>query len=455
MQIRQIVSAEQALSVIAERNATHAKVAVTDLDGVLRGKYLTRHKLKSAFNSGLGFCNVILGWDVNDQLYEDVLYTGWHTGYPDAQISLIPETCREIPWEPNVLFFLGEFNGTAKALCPRNLLKRVIQKGISMNLFAKAGAEYEFFLFQETPESVREKNYRDLKPFSPGNFGYSILRSSVSSEFHNSFLEMCQVMDFPIEGYHTETGPGVVEAAIQADEILKAADKAILFKTFTKVFAQRHNLMATFMAKWSMDWPGQSGHIHISLLNQNGDAVFFDPSQKNGISETMRWFIGGQEKLMPELLSMVASTVNSYTRLIPGFWAPTHANWGLENRTCSLRAIAGSEKSQRVEYRVAPADANPYLVMAAALASGLWGIENKIEPNPDVVGNAYDKKFSSHRLLPNSLRESTKALRQSKIARSLFGDEFVDHYSSSREWEQQEFEKHVTDWEMARYFEII
>ena len=262
-------------------------------------------------------------------------------------------------------------------------------------------------------------------------------------------------MDVSLEGLHTETGAGVLEAAITVDEALASADKAALFKTFAKVMAQKRGRMATFMAKWSADWPGQSGHIHVSLKDDGGKAVFHDPSETNGISEAMRHFIGGQQKLMPEMLAMIASTVNSYSRLIPGFWAPTEATWGIDNRTCALRAILGSAKSQRVEYRVAAADANPYLALAAAVGAGLWGIEHKIEPAAAVTGNAYAKTFPKRLHFPATLWEAAQRLKASKPARALFGDIFVDHYAATREWEEREFRKAITDWEMARYFEII
>jgi glutamine synthetase len=152
---------------------------------------------------------------------------------------------------------------------------------------------------------------------------------------------------------------------------------------------------------------------------------------------------------------MVACTVNSYTRLIPGFWAPTDASWGIENRTCALRVIPGSEKSQRVEYRVAAADINPYVALSAAIGSGIWGIENRIEPDAPVEGSSYDRKFPSDRQLPRSLMEAAGRLKGSKAARILFGDAFVDHYAATREWEEREFRKAITDWEMERYFEII
>lgn len=169
----------------------------------------------------------------------------------------------------------------------------------------------------------------------------------------------------------------------------------------------------------------------------------------------MRHFIGGQQALMPEILCMASPTINSFTRLVPGFWAPTEASWGVDNRTCAIRAIPGSKKSQRVEYRVTAADINPYIAGAAALGSGLWGIENKIEPDAPVDGNAYEKPFPAERKFPATLREAAHRLKTSEAARELFGDVFVDHYAATREWECKEFQKNITDWELQRYFEII
>jgi glutamine synthetase len=183
--------------------------------------------------------------------------------------------------------------------------------------------------------------------------------------------------------------------------------------------------------------------------------VFYDAKKPHTMSDKQRWFVGGQQQLMPELLAMVSCTVNSYSRLIPGFWAPTNATWGVENRTCALRVIPGSEKSQRVEYRIAAADMNPYLAMAVAIGSGLYGIENKIEPMPAIVGNSYDMKHPAKLDLPRTLWEAAQRLRKSKAAADLFGEAFVDHWASTREWEEREFRKHITDWELARYFEII
>jgi glutamine synthetase len=443
------------VKLLTERGIEHVKIGVFDTDGVMRGKYLSRDKFLPALEKNLGFCDVILGWDSNDQLYDNTRFTGWHTAYPDATVRILPSTRRDIPFEPKTVLFLGEFAGRAESVCPRGVLRRVLERAAKAGYGASAAAEFEFFVFDETPQSIRDKGYRQLKTMTPGAFGYSVLRSSVHSHLYHDLLDLAQTMRFPIEGLHTETGPGVLEAALTYCDALEAADRAALFKTFSKVLAQRHGLMATFMAKWSNSVPGQSGHLHISLQTAQGASVFHDPAKPHEMSDAMRWFLGGQQALMPELLAMVAGTVNSYSRLVPGYWAPTASAWGVENRTTALRVIRGGPSSQRIEYRIAAADINPYIALAAAIGSGLWGIENRIEPDAPIEGNAYDREHPPHRRLPATLFEAAERLLASKPARALFGDEFVEHYAATRQWEEREFRKAITDWELARYFEII
>jgi glutamine synthetase len=457
MQPRAVKTAEDVRRILRERKLSHVKVGVHDSDGILRGKYLHADKFLSALEKGFGFCDVVLGWDANDQLYDNTTYTGWHTAYPDAPVRVLLDSCRDIPTEPGMLFFLCEFAPPADAVCPRNTLKRVLDKARKMGFEVRCGFEYEFFVFAETPHSVREKGYKNLKPISPGFFGYSVLRNSVHAEWYRDLLDLGEKMDFGIEGLHTETGAGVLEAALRVSTGVDSADKAALFKTFTKVLAERRGWLASFMAKWSKDWPGCGGHIHMSLWRgaKGTKSAFYDPQSAFGMSEAMRSFVAGQQLLMPEFLAMVAPTVNSYRRLIPGYWAPTVATWGVENRTTALRVIPGSEKSTRVEYRVAAADANPYLALAAAVASGLWGIENKLKLGEPVKGNAYAKQHADRLQLPRTLMEAAERLKQSKAAKEIFGKPFVDHYAATRDWEEREFRKHVSDWELDRYFEII
>jgi len=455
MDPRAVKTVADAKKIVTERKLDMVRVAVFDLDGVLRGKYMARDKFFSALDKGFGYCDVLLGWDVADNLYDRASATSWDRGFPDVQVRVVPESCRALPLEGDMLLFLAAFDEPTDRYCPRGLLNRVIDYGRSLGYSARAACEFEFFVFAETPESVRAKGYRDLKNITPGMFGYSMLRSSVQAEYYQELIKLAAEMDFPLEGLHTETGPGVIEAAIIHAPALEAADRAALFKTYTKIHAQRRGWMATFMAKWSPNYPGQSGHTHVSLQDKNGKGAFHDAKKPHQMSDAMRWFIGGQQALMPELLAMIASTVNSYTRLIPGFWAPTQASWGVENRTCALRAIPGSEKSQRVEYRIAAADINPYLAVAVALGSGLYGIKHKVEPTEPALGNAYELKFPAKLALPRTLWDAAQALKKSAAARELFGDAFVDHYAYTREWEEREGRRAITDWQLARYFEII
>ncbi|HED34643.1 MAG TPA: glutamine synthetase [Gammaproteobacteria bacterium] len=455
MHARAVKHTEQARKLVESSKHTHVKVGVFDIDGVMRGKYMSREKFLSALDTGFGFCDVVLGWDVKDRLYDNAQYTGWHTGYPDAPVRILPSTCRYLPLEDNMLFFLGEFSEQAESICPRAVLRRVIEKAQSMGFNCFSGFEYEFFVFDETAQSIREKKYQNLTPLAPSEFGYSVIRNSVESDLYESILTLSEEMDFLIEGLHEETGPGVLEAALTYTDALDSADKAGMFKTFTKILLQKQDKIATFMARWSADQPGQSGHIHLSLQNDKSQPLFFDATREHNMSDVMRYFAAGQQQLMPEFMAMIAPTVNSYRRLIPGLWAPTHASVGVDNRTCAIRIIPGSEKSQRLEFRVAAADANPYLVLAAVIASGLWGIENKAEIESMVTGNAYEQSLPENLALPQTLWDAAQMFKSSTSARDYFGDAFVEHFAATREWEEREYRKHISQWELERYFEII
>jgi glutamine synthetase len=445
-----------------DQGMDRVKLGLTDIDGVLRGKYLSLEKFASVAKSGGAFCDCVLGWDVEDKLYDNVKYTGWHTAFPDAPFRLDLSTERKLADEGGIPFFLGEFiDPTGKGrhpLCPRSLLQRVLDRAKALGFGVKTGFEYEFFVFDETPHSVREKHYRDLKPLTPGNFGYSVLRSSVQSELFNAFLDYCASLDCPIEGLHCETGPGVWEAALAADEALREADKAALFKTFTKVFFEKRDKMATFMAKWSLDHPGQSGHLHQSLFRiASGEPLFYKAGGRAGMSPLMEHYVAGMQKYLKPFLAMCAPTVNSYSRLVKGAWAPTSSTWGVENRTTALRVIPGGEKSQRVEFRLGAADGNPYLVAASCIGAGLLGIEKKLRLGEPVKGSAYEVQDSlpEEFRLPSNLRDSVRNFRASKEAVEMFGADFVDHFANTREWEVREYEKAITDWQLQRYFEII
>jgi len=445
----------QILEQIRQSAVPKVKVAITDIDGVLRGKYLHPDKFISASESGFGFCNVVFGWDSGDVCYDNAQYTGWHTGYPDALARIDLGTFRRVPWDGGVPFFLADFEdgqGQPLPVCPRQTLKRVLARARSLGYEAKCGLEFEWFNFQETPQSLAAKGYVDPTPITPGMFGYSLLRMARHSGFFNALMEELGAFDVPLEGLHTETGPGVFEAAIMFSEALAAADRGVLFKSGAREIGARFGIMPSFMAKWNSALPGCSGHTHLSLW-KDGANVFHDAADPLRMSTTFRHALAGQLALLPDLLPFYAPTVNSYKRLVDGYWAPTKPTWGVDNRTVAFRVIPGSAKSTRVEVRVAGSDINPYLAIAAAVGSAVWGIEQGLELTASpVTGSAYGVDVPR---LPRTLMDATERLRQSEAAREIFGAAFVEHFAGTREWEWRQFQDAVTDWELRRYFEVI
>lgn len=434
------------------------KIAFVDIDGILRGKYISTAKFLACAETGTSVCDVVFGWDSGDVAYNNVAFTGWHSGYPDSPARIDLTTFRKIPWENDVPFFLGEIidkKNEPSHVCPRQLVKSVEREAAKMGYSAVCSQEFEWFNFLETPQSVREKNYKQLTPLSPGMFGYSILRSTLRNPFFKDLFELLNKFDIPVEGLHTETGPGVLEVAIQYSGAIEAADRATLFKTAVKEIAYRHGIMATFMAKISEDLPGCGGHVHQSLWDKKGKQnVFFDARDKLRMSETFKQYLAGQLHCLPHILPMFAPTVNSYKRLVEGAWAPTTLTWGIDNRTTALRVLNGGSKSCRLETRVMGADVNPYLAIAGALASGLYGIRKKMKLKvAPTSGNGY-LNFSNG-TLPRTLEEATLKMKNSEAAKEIFGEKFVEHFTATREWEWKQHLKAVTDWEYKRYFEII
>lgn len=448
--------AEAALEYVKNYPLAKVKVAVTDIDGILRGKVMRRDKFLSILEDGFGFCDVVLGWDSQDAAYDNTSFTGWHTGYPDTNVKVDLNTFRKVPWDEDVPFFLVDFmsaDNKQLPICPRGLLKHIKQRALDAGYTPMMSQEYEWFNFSETPQTMEDKGYRNPEPITPGMFGYSVLRSSQNGAFFNDLFDLMEQFDVPLEGLHTETGPGVYEAAILYGDAIDAADRAVLFKTAAKEIGYRHGVMPSFMAKWNEDLPGCSGHVHQSLW-QNNSNLFYSPDAEHHMSDLMRSYMAGLLHCLPHVLPMYAPTINSYKRLVEGAWAPTTITWGLDNRTTALRALPGSAKSTRIETRVPGSDVNPYLSMAASLASGLYGIKHGLKlEQPHSVGNGY--RDTSNGTLPRNLGEATDIMQKSPIAEELFGSEFVAHFTATRNWEWRQFAKVVTDWELKRYFEII
>jgi glutamine synthetase len=450
---------QETLARYQELGVRQVKLGLTDIDGVIRGKYVGLQKFAGLMHKQGGFCDCVFGWDLDDQLYDAGTYTGWHSGFPDTGYRLLVESERWLA-EEECPYFIAEFvqrDGSDHPLCPRTRLRTVLDNLAEQGLAVRAGFEYEFFLFDETPHSIRDKGYRNLTPISPGNFGYSVLRTSALGKEFIEFMNYCADIDCELEGLHCETGPGVWEAALASTAGLEAADRASLFKTMAKGYFQRRLMLATFMAKWSMDYPGQSGHLHLSLSDADGQNIFYEATDPAGISQKMRQAVAGLQRYLPEFLSMLAPTVNSYTRLVKGAWAPTAATWGIENRTAAIRVIPGDLHSQRIEVRVGGADANPYLVQAAALAAMNIGMQEQLSPNEPVAGNAYEAEDGLPLQLhfASDLSSAANRFGESTAAKKQFGETFVEHFAMTRQWEASEYHRTINSWQLERYFEIV
>ena len=447
------------IDAVRKAPGARVKVAVSDIDGILRGKYIHKDKFLSAAEGGFGFCDVVFGWDSQDVCYDNTTITGWHKGFPDALARIDLSTYRTVPWDDGVPFFLAEFvaesNGkeVPHPLCPRQVLKRVLARAAKSGFSPMCGMEFEWFNFAETPQTWAQKKGVDPEPITPGMFGYSLLRANAAQPFFAALFNELGAFGVPIEGLHTETGPGVYEAAILFSEALEAADRAILFKTGAKEVGARFDIMPSFMAKWSARYPGCSGHIHQSLSDGKVNR-FYDPKGRHRMSRLFESYLAGQVAALMQFAPMFWPTINSYKRLVDGFWAPVKPTWGIDNRTASFRVIAGSPKSTRLETRCPGADVNPYLAMAAVIAAGLHGVEKGLKLTaPPITGTNQGAEHIPR--APRSLIETTRIFSQSTIARDWLGDTFVEHFAATREWEHRQWQDAVTDWELKRYFEII
>src|ERR1700761_5422560 len=386
---------DQIITYLKENDIQKIKFAFADTDGILRGKVIHHKKFIDGMRNGYGFCDVVFGWDSSDGTYDNVQLTGWHTGYPDQQCRIDLSTFRTVPWQDNIPFFLADFSkadGNDLVADSRSLLKRIAKQCENMGFHSEFAQEFEWFNFRETPQSLEEKSFTNLQTLTPGMFGYSILRTSENSEFYYDLFNLLMQFNIPLEGLHTETGPGVYEAAIMHDHVIEAADRAVLLKTAVKEIAYQHGIIATFMAKWNENLPGCGGHVHQSLWTMDkAENLFYDANDVNKMSELHKQYLAGQLYCLPHILPMYAPTINSYKRLVEGAWAPTTITWAVENRTTGFRVLNSSKDYTRLETRIPGADVNPYLAMAAALASGLYGIKHKLKLNtPQTIGNGYE-----------------------------------------------------------------
>ncbi|KAF2098286.1 glutamine synthetase-like protein [Rhizodiscina lignyota] len=465
------------------------KVAGVDADGILRGKLISKKKFLSVARDGFGFCSIIFGWDMHDMTYtKELLISNAENGYRDLIAVIDLQSFRRIPWENNVPFFLCSFTdpdtGESTSACPRSVLKRTVDKLKAQGMGAMAGAEYEFYHFRaptdanpgternssSTAAFLRDNAPSKLPALEEGMFGYSLSRPVHNQDYYYEVFDVCSKFRCDIEGWHTETGPGVYEAALQFDEICEMADRAALFKLAVKSIASKHAITPCFMAKPIANMPGNSGHIHISVVDrESGKNLFYRetpdenppyPDLKH-FSDLGRHFIAGVLEALPSIMPLLAPNINSYKRLVENFWAPVTVSWGLEHRAASVRLIApptSSTKATRLEIRVPGADTNPYFALAAILAAGWRGVEEKLEISVPPLGKGQEMGSTADKgeRLPKSLKEATNAMAaKGSIARNILGDEFVDHYAGTRDHELRLWEEAVTDWEFKRYIETV
>jgi len=459
MELKAVKTLDDVTQLMTDRRPDHVNLGFADMPGQLRSKYVSLDKFIGALDKGIFFTSASLSLD-----HADVprpvkgLTTGEGATFGDRLCRLVPDSVREIPWESPTrnLLFLVDFEEPEGPLQPRNVYKHVLARAHEMGMRPFHSCEYEFTMFDETPRSIREKDYRDLRLSTLDKSYNLMLRQGVNSDFYNLLMDCFKQMDVPLEGVHEEMGGGFMEAALGYREGLRAADDAMLFKTFAKVLAQRHGKLITFMARWSNKADGQSGHVHVSLRNEADEPLFFDPAEPRSMSRLMRHFVGGVQSLLPEFLILLGPTVNSFRRFQPWIFSPIASTWGWENRTCALRAIGGSAEAQRIECRVPGADSNPYLALACVLGAGLWGIEKGIEPAAEMTKNVYEcvDSIPAAQRFPTSFAEAIFRFDESEAARAVFGNRFVDAYVSSKKSQDEEFAALVTDVEMRRFFEF-
>jgi glutamine synthetase len=426
-----------------------------DLQGRLYGKRCNAVPFLRDLSSGVHTCDCNFGWDIERMLIPGLEFTGWHTGYGD--MAAVPDwsTLRKYPWFDKTALVICDtydHHGNLIDIAPRTILRRQVERAKSMGYSVKAAPELEFFMFRETLESSRAKDYRDLEPMSKYISDYCIFRSSMDEWIIGPMRRYFAEAGIEIECNKAEWGHGQFEINLVYGDVLDIADRHVIFKNGIREIAALNGVQVTFMAKWDSKHSGNGAHIHMSLWNDDTPA-FPDLKGEHHMSETMRHFLGGMMACTLDLQLLYMPIVNSYKRIEDASFAPSTLTWGGDNRTTAYR-VAGHDKSMRLENRIPGSDANAHLIYAAMIAAGLYGVENKIEPvGPFVRANAYD--LADAPKLHRNLTDATNAFDNSKIARQLLGDNVVDHYAAVARWEINEFQKYVTDWERRRYFELV
>jgi glutamine synthetase len=424
-------------------------LALTDMQGRLQGKRLhAQHFVDEVAEHGAEGCNYLLAVDVEMNTVSGYAMSSWERGYGDFVLTPDMATLRRVPWHPAtalVLADVGWHDGSPVVASPRQVLRAQLDRLAAEGWTANAGTELEFQLFRDTYEQAWRKGYRDLEPANLYNVDYSLLGTARVEPLIRRIRNEMAGAGLTVENSKGECNLGQHEINFRYSGALQAADEHTIYKTGAKEIAAQEGMAISFMAKFD-EREGSSCHIHFSLADRDGAAVF---ERDERVFEA---FLAGQLACLRELTLLLAPNVNSYKRFAPGTFAPTAVAWGTDNRTCSFRVV-GHGPARRFECRVPGADVNPYLAIAALVAAGLYGVEYDLELEPRYEGNAYVATDKPH--VPRTLREARDLFASSDVARGAFGDEVVDHYVNAADVELAAFEAAVTDWERFRGFERL
>lgn len=429
-------------------------VASCDMQGRLIGKRVSGwYFLEHAKDHGTHFCTYLMGTDIELETPKGYELMTWESGYGDYQSRPDWVTARRIPWLDGTALILAdvvdEATGEEISVAPRTLLKQQVERCRSLGFEPKMASELEFYLFDESYRAIKAKDYRNFVLGGDFNEDYQLFQGTKHEPFYRSLRNQLNAAGVPIEFSKGEAAVGQHEINIHYSNALEAADRTVLLKHGIKEMAVQQGLAVTFMAKPDASWTGSSGHVHCSLASlETGRNLF--ASDSGQLSETMCWFLGGLLEGTRALSLLTAPNINSYKRFASSSWAPVHLVWALDNRTCGFR-IVGNGASIRIENRFPGSDSNPYLVYAAMLAMGLYGIEKQIDPGEPFVGNGY--LASGYPRVPGSLIEAIAAWEGSHLPELLFGGLVARHYLHAAKLEQEAFDQAVTDWERRRYFE--
>ncbi|OGT80081.1 MAG: hypothetical protein A3H91_16910 [Gammaproteobacteria bacterium RIFCSPLOWO2_02_FULL_61_13] len=448
--------AEALLRSLRDRGVESVLMTLCDLAGQLRGKTLSMDKFAACLAQGCAFPPIFPVTDFADAILP-VRVNAALDRLGDGHAQVVRDTCRDLPWSGAVpaVMFLAEMTGAEAQWDPRVLYRGVLERAAEHGVEPYQAVEYEFTLLQESHDTVQARQFRDLLPFGRQSDLYGIWRTLAESEFWSELLAALTHAGIPVEAMHPEFGSGTYEIIMASVPGMRAADNAVIFRALVKAHATRAGLLATFMARWSGSAPGNSGHIHVSLRNRGGRAVFHDDSRPGQMSRAGLYFIGGLQRWLPEMLLMLLPNVNSFRRYGAGAWSfdPRWCLWGVDNRTTAIRVMPGAAEEMHLEVRLPGADANPYLALGAVLAAGLRGMEESVEPSAALVGNAYEstREWPESVRLPRTFVEAIEQFAASPMVADYFGGEFQRVFAETRRCQERESRDAVSEWELRRF----